>query len=140
MSDAYAKAMAILRRDGVLQERDAAAIVAGGPIRGSWWGHPRGREIFSVTRALRDSEEILVCRLVGGKVTFVHRSRWPALARLADRIPRERLARVREVHTPSGAHSVQEIPFPDWVPEEVRKEAAGLSEAEARRTLGRWLE
>jgi hypothetical protein len=30
-----------------------AAAIAGEPIRGSWWAHARGREIFTVTRAIR---------------------------------------------------------------------------------------
>lgn len=56
--------------------------VAGGPVKGSWWGHPKGRVIFALAEALEDSSEALVTKLVGGKVTFVHRSLWPALVRV----------------------------------------------------------
>jgi hypothetical protein len=38
--------------------------IANEPIRDSWWGHPRGREIFRILRQLQVSPEILVCRLV----------------------------------------------------------------------------
>jgi len=56
-----------------------AGLVAGGPVRGSWWGHPKGRQIFRVTGWLADHPEVLVNRLVSRKVTFVHRSLWPAI-------------------------------------------------------------
>ncbi len=47
------------------------------PIRGSWWGHPKGQEIYAVSRALSKHEEVLVTKLVNGKITFVHRRLWP---------------------------------------------------------------
>jgi hypothetical protein len=55
----------ITRRDGLDRE---APVVTFGP--GSWWGHAKGHEIFWLTRAVRDSGDVLVCRLVGGKVTL----------------------------------------------------------------------
>jgi hypothetical protein len=55
-----------------------AAAIAGEPIRGSWWAHARGREVFAITRAIRDSPDVLVCRLIDGKITYVHRRLWPA--------------------------------------------------------------
>src|SRR6266478_1216837 len=68
------------------------------PIKGSWWAHPRSRQIFAVLQAVTGSEEVLVCRLVNDKVTLVHRRLWPALVRLASRFPPHRLAQVREEH------------------------------------------
>jgi hypothetical protein len=65
-----------------------AAVIAGEPIRGSWWAHARGREIFAVTRAIRDSPDVLVCRLVGGKITYVHRrlaGKWSTCFRWSSR-------------------------------------------------------
>jgi hypothetical protein len=56
---------------------------------------------------------------------------WPALARLADRFPDGALTAVDEQHTASGAHRKVEIPFPAWVPPDVVREAARLSEHEA---------
>ena len=61
-------------------------------------------------QAVTDSDEVFVCRLVDGKVTLVHARVLPALVRLADRIPHERIARVREKHTPGGRHVTEETP------------------------------
>lgn len=108
-----------------------AEHVAGETIRGSWWTHPKSGEIFRLTRAVRDADEILVCRLVDGKITFVHRKVWPALVRLADRFPRASLARLHETHTASGKHVVKKTPFPEWVPAAVMKQAKSLSEETA---------
>jgi hypothetical protein len=112
-----------------------AEVIAGGPIRGSWWSAPKAREIFRASRALRDSPDILVCTLVEGKVTFVHRRLWPALVKLASRFRRPRLARIREEHTASGAHQTRRTPFPEWVPSEVLSEARQLSHTDAERML-----
>jgi hypothetical protein len=70
-------------------------------------------------------------RLVKGKVTLVHRRVWPALVRVADRLPPSGLAALHEEHTGSGAHRVVEQAFPEWVPAEVSAAAAGLSVDEA---------
>ena len=56
-----------------------SAIVAGEPVRGSWWSHPRAREIFRLAMALREHADVLLIRLVSGKLTYVHRSLWPAI-------------------------------------------------------------
>jgi hypothetical protein len=50
-----------------------AEAIAGGPIRGSWWSHPKARQMYRAFEAVRGSGRVLVCRLIGGKVTFVHR-------------------------------------------------------------------
>ena len=113
--------------------------IAGERIRGNWWSHPKAHTIHLVTGAVRSSNLVHVCRLVGGKVTLVHRRLWPALVRLADRLPKERLAAIREVHTERGHHVVEETPFPDWVPPEVIKEAQVLEEDAAASALGEWL-
>src|SRR5213083_2143974 len=106
--------------------------------RGSWWGHPRGKEFFWLTRAVRASRDVLVCRLVSGKVTYVHRRLWPALVRLAGRFSRDDLAALHEVHTRRGRHELRVVPFPRWVPADVKRRARRLSEAEARAALGEW--
>jgi len=112
-----------------------AHAIAGAPIRGSWWSHPKGREIFQAIQAVRDSKEVLACRLVDGKVTFVHRSLWPALVKLSGEFARGRLAKVVEEHTASGRHEAREVPYPDWVPKAVLGEAARLSVEDARLSL-----
>jgi hypothetical protein len=108
-----------------------AAWVAGEPIRGSWWGHGSGHEIFAVLTRVLDSPDVIATRLVDGKVTLIHRRLWPALARVADRFPNERLAAVDEVHTATGAHRTVEVPFPDWIPAEDLAAAALLDVDEA---------
>ena len=138
------QALSFVRAHGVVLESGRGPIAsladaaAGGPIRGSWWGHPKGREIFGLTRAARDSNDICVCRLVGGKITYVHRRLWPALARVAPRLPRRRVAMIREVHSAAGRHEIREVAFPKWVPAGAKREAQRLTEAEAISALGPW--
>jgi len=112
--------------------------VAGEPIRGSWWSHPKGKEIFSALGIVADSPDVLCFRLVEGKITFVHRRLWPALVRVAEDLGRERLAAVRQEHTASGAHRNVMTPFPQWVPREITAEASRLSASEAKAQLGAW--
>jgi hypothetical protein len=140
-----AEALAFVRTHGVVLESGTgpapslASAVAGGPIRGSWWGHARGREIFGLTRAIRGCPDVLVCRLVEGKITYVHRRLWPALVRLSERFPRAHLAQIHEVHTASGKHLAEEVCFPGWVSVELAAQASDLDEVSALRQLGRWL-
>jgi hypothetical protein len=115
-----------------------AEAVAGQPIRGSWWSHARGQEIFQALEAIDDCPDIRCFRLVGGKVTFVHRRAWPALVRLAGVLGAERLTQVKQEHTETGAHRNVETPFPRWVPPDVAAAAEALSEAEAAAILGPW--
>jgi len=138
------QAVDFVKKHGVVLESAAGPVpslvqaVAGEPIRGSWWGHARGREIFAMTRAVRDSKDVLVCRLVDGKITYVHRRLWAALVGAAKTFPSKRLAQIREVHMESGRHVTQEIPFPQWVPTAVAVRARRLSEAQAIEALGAW--
>ena len=115
-----------------------AETVAKKRIRGSWWADEKGREIFRLTRAARNSSDILVCRLINGKVTYVHRRLWPALVRLANRFGSKRLAKIQEVHTSRGEHELNITPFPRWVPPGTRTLARRMSEREAANKLGDW--
>jgi hypothetical protein len=140
------QALAFIRKHGIVLEAahgpvpSLAEAVAGEPVRGSWWSHPKSHKIFAVTRAVRDSNEVLVCRLIEGKVTYVHQRIWPALVRVAGRLPVEHLSQVCEVHTSSGRHVSKEVPFPDWVPLSVRAAARSLSEKAALAEFAGWLE
>jgi hypothetical protein len=133
-----------IRRHGIVLEGARGSVpslaeaVAGAPIRGSWWSHVKRQEIFSLTRAARDAGDVLVCRLVAGKITYVHRRLWPAVVRLAPRFRRDALAALREVHTAQGRHEVRVVPFPRWVPPEVKRQARRLSETSAWAKLGEW--
>jgi hypothetical protein len=126
-------AMAALIEHGMLLESargplpNVAEMIAGAPIRGSWWGHPSSHAIFDALNSLADSPDVVRMRLVNGKVTLVHRRLWPALVRIAHRFPDKNLAAIHEEHTASGAHRVHEQPFPDWVPNDVVQAAENLS-------------
>jgi hypothetical protein len=115
-----------------------AEAVAGEPITGSWWSHPKAHEIFAVLQAVVESGDVLVCRLVERKVTLVHRRLWPALVRVAERFPNNQVAQVHQEHTASGRHVNREVPFPKWVPLEVTERARVMSEEEALGALGAW--
>ena len=97
--------------------------IVGEKVRGSWWGHPKGRGVFHVLGEVHDSPDVLAMRLVGGKLTLVHRRLWPALVRLAGEIGEERLAAVGEEHTASGRHVATRVPYPEWVAPEVKAAA-----------------
>jgi hypothetical protein len=112
------------------------ATIAGEPIRGSWWSHPMAQQIFAITEAVSDSKDVARLRLVDGKITYVHRRVWPALARLADRFDRKSLAWVISEHTPSGKHVNVEKPFEKWMPADAIRAGRKLSEEEAERLLG----
>jgi hypothetical protein len=116
-----------------------AQVIAGGPIRGSWWGHPKGPIIFRVAEALSQSDQVLVCKLVEGKITFVHRRLWAPFVKLASRFRKEQLAKVWNEHTQTGAHRSRRTAFPAWVPAEVSQQAELLSIEEAERILSPWM-
>jgi len=135
------EALTFVEETGVVLESargmvpNLAEVIAGQPIAGRWWGHPKGHEIFGLLRAVRASADILVCRLVDGKVTFVHRRLWPALVRVAEIVGMDRLAQIQEIHTSGGRHEVEETPFPQWVPRSVLQQGERLTEKEAREAL-----
>lgn len=109
--------------------------IGGSPIKGSWWGHPKGQQIFAILEGVTNSEDVLVCRLIKGKLTLVHRRLWPALVRIADRFPPEQVSQVVQEHTSSGRHVNKEVPFPIWVPPKILKQAKSISEADAIEAL-----
>ncbi len=112
--------------------------IAGEAVKGSWWGHPQGKRIFAVLQSLASHEEILTCRLVGDKITLVHRRLWPALAAASGVLAARQLSRVRQEHTAGGHHENEETPFPDWVPTEVLKAANSITQSDALAALGPW--
>lgn len=139
------KALAFVREHGVVlvsakgtAPRLTEAIV-GEPIRGSWWAHPQSHHIFEILGAVAESEQVLVCRLIDGKVTLVHRRLWPLLVGVAYRLLPGQLAQVRQEHTPSGRHVNREVPFPQWVPPDTLEQAKASSETEALAIFGAWL-
>jgi len=138
------EALAFVERHGIVLQAargpvpNLAEAIAGGPIRGSWWGHPKGKEIFRAAEAICESPNILVCKLIAGKITYVHRRLWPAFIKLASRFREEQLAKVWNEHTARGAHQSKQARFPTWVPSEVMKEAKAMSVPEAESILSQW--
>ena len=116
-----------------------AEAVAGERILGSWWGHPQGRAIFHAVQAAYESPDVLVCRLIDGKITYVHRRLWPAVVKLASRFTKRQLAKTWNEHTATGAHRALHQPFPEWVPPGVFAAAQRLSVPRAEHILGPWL-
>jgi len=74
-------------RYGLLLMQDASApsmmsIIAGEPVKGSWWSHPQNPLMFDVLQVI--SAEALVVKLLAGKRTFVHPRLWPAVCAVAE--------------------------------------------------------
>jgi hypothetical protein len=77
-----------LEVNGVLMVSDrhlpsVVGMVGGPALRGSWWGHERGREIFSRLKTLETNPDALTTRLISGKVTYIHRKLWPDFLSIA---------------------------------------------------------
>jgi hypothetical protein len=84
----FREAIGELEKNGLLLASDSklpsvSRIVAGEPIKGSWWGHPRSHEIHAVTEILSNHPDVVVTKLVSGKVTYLHRRLWPPLFAVA---------------------------------------------------------
>jgi hypothetical protein len=78
------KALEFLSEWGLLLLQDSTfpslvGLIAGETVRGSWWGHPKGSEVFHAAGHLADHQDVLAAKLISGKVTFVHRRLWPLL-------------------------------------------------------------
>jgi hypothetical protein len=118
-----------------------AEAVAGEPIVGSWWAHPKGKAIFAALSEIDDSEDIRCFKLIDGKVTFVHRRAWPALVRLTRDgvLPADSAASLQQEHMPTGEHRNFVTPFPDWV-DEVTAKIADAMTPEAARAQHAWLD
>ena len=138
--------MGFIRYHGVVLEAakglepSLAQRIAGEPIRGSWWGHPKGNEIHQLTKTVQNSRAILTCTLAGGRITYIHRRLWPYFVRMARRFPPHALDRVQEVHLPSGRHQRQDILFPQWVPDLTLAQAKSTPAREAAREISVWLQ
>lgn len=130
-------ALAFVEKRGIVLESargpvpSLAETIAGEPMRGSWWGHPKGDSIFTCSRAIRNSKDVLTCRLIDGKVTYVHRRLWPALVRLSDNFRADRLAAIKEIHTAAGKHRIDTVQFSRWISPEERRKGARLSAEQA---------
>jgi hypothetical protein len=135
------QAVAFVQLHGVVLESANGPVpslvqaILGVKIKGNWWAHPRGMEIFQLTRAVRASDQILVCLLIADKVTLVHQRIWPALIRCAEHFRPDQISQIIEEHTSSGNHISRSIPFPEWVPPHIAIQASSLAEEIALNSL-----
>lgn len=135
------EALALVEQNGIMLESAGGnnasfvAHAAGEAISGNWWNHPKSHQIFALTRTVREDEHILVCRLIQGKITYVHRRFWAALVKVAPDLPASSIASIKEMHSAKGHHEVVETQFPDWVPEDTKAEAKRMSREEALQML-----
>jgi len=78
-----------LVQHGLLLESDpklpsVCALITGEPLRGSWWSHPQAQVIFRINEQLADHGDVLMTKLISGKVTFVHRELWPEIIAIGE--------------------------------------------------------
>jgi hypothetical protein len=71
-----------LLKYGLLLQQDKSlpnvvSIVTGESLKMSWWSHPLAGKIFEVLGQLSGNPDVIATKMVGGKVTFVHRRIWP---------------------------------------------------------------
>ncbi len=140
MKTSLEEALSFIETNGIVLESAHGRVpafadfVAGERVT-RWWSHPKGRLIFSLTRAIRDSPDVLTCRLIDNKITYVHRRLWPALVKLSGELDTSKLGAIREEHLPGGKHELRVTEFPQWVPAEVLAESKRLTRREARSLL-----
>ena len=140
MKTALEAALHFIETNGVVLESahgrvpTFADFVAGERVT-RWWGHPKGQLIFTLTRAIRDSPDVLTCRFIDNKITYVHRRLWPALVKLSGALDTSRLGAIREEHLPGGKHELRVTEFPQWVPAEVLAAGKRLTYDEAKSML-----
>jgi len=129
-STEFKQVMEELQNSGLLLESDAvlpsvAGFVAHERIRGSWWGYPRGHDIFQANEQLAAHPDVIACKLISGKVTYVHKTLWLTREEIlrTDRLRQSRSAKSKapreaarelekrllvyseEIHTETGAHA-----------------------------------
>jgi hypothetical protein len=75
-------ALVLLESKRVLPLGDLATAIVGRKVSGSWWGHPKGKQIYAIASALEDHADVLTCKLDHGRTTFVHRTLWAPLLRV----------------------------------------------------------
>ena len=100
-NDAFGRVLEALRESGFLLESDPnlpsiCVLVTGERPRGSWWSHPMAHTIFAVNERLARHPDVLVTKLVSGKVTFVERRLWPNLVAIGSSRSRWQMARLSE--------------------------------------------
>jgi hypothetical protein len=88
MTDSSTTVLQALSDTGLLLLQDkrlpnVVTLLTGETLRSSWWSHAKGGLIFAVVTKLSDHPDVLIAKLLQGKVTFVHRRLWPAFLAVA---------------------------------------------------------
>ena len=89
-------------------------VIAGESMHGSWWGHPKVGEIYATLGSLQESPDVLVCRVVVGKITFVHRLTLARAHSCRPPIPIGAPRHDRAAPRQSGRHENCRTPVPLW--------------------------
>lgn len=69
------QAMDFIRYHGVVLlsakglEPSLAGQIVGAPIRGSWWSHPQGHEIYALIQKIHKFKAVLICTLANSGIT-----------------------------------------------------------------------
>lgn len=78
----------VLGQHGLLLKSDpklpsVTTLIAGEPVRGSWWSHAAAAAILRALEELVGDRDVLLLKLIAGKDTFVHRRFWPEIYAIA---------------------------------------------------------
>ncbi|HXN83867.1 MAG TPA: hypothetical protein VN883_15415 [Myxococcales bacterium] len=136
------RALSLVEKTGVALESGRGPVpnlidaIAGAPVTGQWSDHPQGKLMTELVRSVRQSPDVLVCKLVQNRATLVHRRLWPALVRLAPVKGAKILDRIRDEPQPDGTVKETLLPYPAWVTLQIKEAARAMSEQEARIRLG----
>jgi hypothetical protein len=109
------------------RRRNAIEVLTGAHPRGSWWSHPRANEIYDILNSVEQHPDVLLAKLLSGKMTLVHRTLWPALLAVAS----AREAWQTDGLAPTAAR---------WLASFDEAEAAGGPIPPASRTVGKEIE
>jgi hypothetical protein len=85
----FKRVLSKLSQFGFLLQSDSSlpsvcSLITGEPLRGSWWSHSLAQVIFQVNERLEDHPDVLITKLVSGKVTFVHRNFWSQIVAIGN--------------------------------------------------------
>ena len=78
----------LLKQYRLLLESDkqfpsVVGTIMGQPVRGSWWGHPKGMLVYNTLKKFSLQPGVLTTKLLAGKTTFVNRPLWPPFLTVA---------------------------------------------------------
>lgn len=81
MNNSFSKVYSTLKRYGLLLESDkflpsVVGIVTGEKILSTWWSHKKGHEIFNILSEISEKDDILLTKMISGKVTFIYKNLW----------------------------------------------------------------